>query len=113
MTMSSMAALLLALTATAGPMPDGTVVGQPTALADGPCPAPVDPRAITVCGHRSGPSPRLPLPDDRLAPGEEVRLAGEVRQDPGPPGEPGRLGDTLVHLFKAAKSAVTGADPGY
>jgi hypothetical protein len=111
--MSSMAAaLFLALAASTGPMPDGRVAGT-TAVAR-MCANDNDPSAIVVCAEKAAPSPRLPMRDDRAEPGEDVRyLTDGLRQDPGPPGEPSRLGETIVKLFKGAKSLVTGEDPGY
>lgn len=72
---------------------------------------------ITVCGRADETKMRLPLRDERASAGEVVRHpsepAGTTAAFAGPPREPSRLMDTLVKVFKAARSAATGVDPGY
>jgi hypothetical protein len=67
---------------------------------------------IVVCHRDVHPQPRLPMPDDRAEAGEDVRHAGEVRQDPGPPtGPPSKQMQTILKGFGLLKSLVTGEDP--
>jgi hypothetical protein len=76
-----------------------------------PCPEQGDSDQILVCKH-SDHSARLPMPEDRFAPGEVVHHIGEPpRGDPGPPRVPSKFGETMMKGFKLLKSVVTGEDP--
>jgi hypothetical protein len=72
---------------------------------------------VVVCGRRLDPVPRLPLPDERLAPGDVARHSSEARSGTnafrGGPAEPNRLLETLVKGAVLLRSAVTGEDPGF
>jgi hypothetical protein len=67
---------------------------------------------IVVCHRDVHPQPRLPMPDERAEAGEDIRHAGEIRQDAGPPtGPPSKQMQTILKGFGLLKSLVTSEDP--
>ncbi len=73
-----------------------------------------DNQDIVVCGRRRGPSPRLPLPDERGEMGDAGRHASEapsgVAAISPPPRAPSRLMETAGKVVNALKGVVTGED---
>lgn len=72
---------------------------------------------VVICGKRDATRDRLPLQDERFTAGEAVHHASEPASAAaglgGPPGEPSRLMQTVGKLFRTARGAITGEDPGY
>jgi hypothetical protein len=123
--MSRMAALAFLAVSTVQPPPAATGITAEQAIANyramlkGAAP-PADaskcpPGAngeIVVCHRDVHPQPRLPMPDDRAEAGEDVRHAGETRQDTGPPtSPPSKQMQTILKGFGLLKSLMTGEDP--
>src|SRR6187402_3338001 len=123
--MSRMAALVFLAVSMTQPPPAGTGITAEQAMtnyramlkgtapsAEAPDCAPSANGEIVVCHRDVHPQPRLPLPDERAEAGEDVRHAGETRQDPGPPtGPPSKQMQTILKGFGLLKSLVTGEDP--
>ena len=121
--MSRMAALVFLAVSTVPPPPGPSLTAEQAmanyrAMVKGAIPSVEPPDCppsangeIVVCHRDVHPEPRLPLPDERAEAGEEVRHAGELRQDPGPPtGPPSKQMQTILKGFGLLKSLVTGED---